>query len=127
MRRLTVALAAFALSLVTGGTLAAEAPPVTAPFGPAGSLAEARFYHTATPLPDGRILVVGGLTIQDGEFVALASAEVWDPATGTFGPAGSLAEARFYHTATLLPDGRILVVGGADSHNVVATAEVWSP
>ena len=58
-------------------------------FTPAGSLVEARFGHTATLLPDGRVLVVGGYA-----YGALASAEVWDPVTATFSPAGSLAEGR---------------------------------
>ncbi len=43
----------------------------------------------------------------------IAAAELWDPATGSFGPAGTLAQARRSHSATLLPDGRVLVVGGA--------------
>ncbi len=102
--------------------------PASGRFSPAGSLAEPRGIHTATPLPDGRVLVVGGM---DGDGV-LASAEVWDPASGTFGPAGSFAEARAWHTATLLRDGRVLVVGGAsaelsDVDGFVASSEVWDP
>jgi hypothetical protein len=93
----------------------------------------ARYSHTATLLPDGRVLVVGGTAGDDG---ILASAEVWDPATGTFGPAGSLAEAREWHTASPLSDGRVLVVGGADGvdalsppdfEGILASAEVWDP
>ena len=49
------------------------------------------------------------------------------PAAGTFDPAGSLAEARTSHSATLLPDGRVLVVGGRDADHTLATAEVWEP
>jgi len=82
-------------------------------------------FHTATPLPDGRVLVVGG----SGSYLEdlLASAEVWDPATASFSPAGSLAEARMVHTATPLPDGRVLVVGGGDGFVAFASAEVWEP
>lgn len=72
---------------------------------PTGSLAEVRAGHTATLLADGRVLVVGGWnsTTEEGD---LASAETWDPATGTFGPAGSLAETIRFPTVTALPDGR---------------------
>ena len=102
--------------------------PATETFGPKVPLAEARSGHTATLLPDGRILVIGGW---DGTQYR-ATAEIWDPATETFGPAGTLAQVRQKHTATLLPDGRVLVVGGWDTDNALgkdtlASAEVWRP
>lgn len=81
-------------------------------FTPTGSLGTARYGHTATLLPNGKVLVVGG---QDGLIVssaALSSAEVYDPTTGTGSPAGGLSDARVAHTATLLPTGRVLVTGG---------------
>ena len=126
MRRLMVALVALAFSVGWGCTLAAEREtPATGTFSPAGSLAEARGAHTATLLPDGRVLVVGGV---GGDYAQLASAEVWGPATGAFSPAASLAEARHYHTATLLPDGRVLVVGGfGEEADPLASVEVWDP
>ena len=82
--------------------------------------------HTATLLQDGRVLVVGGEGSGEA-FTLLASAEIWDPATGTFAPAGSLAEARYGHTATLLPDDRVLVVGGWHGEGITASAEAWRP
>jgi hypothetical protein len=99
--------------------------PVTGSFGPAGSLDKKRAVHTATALPDGRVLVVGGAPGSQDE--VLVSAEVWDPATNSFGPAGSLTEVRTGHTATALPDGRVLVVGGLIRGDLVTSAEVWEP
>ena len=76
-------------------------------------------------LPNGNVLVVGGLGRDGG---TLDAAEVWDPETSSFGPAGTLAEARSRHTATLLPDGRLLVVGGLKGvDESLASAEVWDP
>jgi len=104
--------------------------PATAAFSPAGSLIEARSGHTATLLADGRVLVVGGYAYDDCDTYCLhqiADAEVWDPETESFDPAGSLVEARGGHTATLLPDGHVLIVGGADGFGELASAEVWDP
>jgi WD40 repeat protein len=111
--------------------------PETATFSPAGSLAGDRSAHSATLLPDGRVLVVGGCPdgghLVSGDVcdddLASVEVEVWDPATGTFSPAGSLAGARSGHSDTLLPDGRVLVVGGCQGHNCDddPDAEVWDP
>ncbi|MBZ4374150.1 kelch repeat-containing protein [Corallococcus sp. AS-1-6] len=89
-----------------------------------GSLAGARSGHKAALLPDGKVLVVGGLR-SDIDF--LATAELYDPATGTWSPTGTMAEGRWQHTATLLPDGRVLVVGGLNSRDFLATAELYDP
>src|SRR5438874_10226419 len=86
-----------------------------------GSLKTARFHHTATLLPDGRVLVVGG----EQAHTPLASAELYDPATGTWSATGSLNTAREYHTATLLPNGKVLVAGGSDTD--LDTAEAYDP
>jgi len=106
--------------------------PATAAFNSAGPLIKARSGHTATSLPDGRVLVVGGYAYDECDgycFHYIADAEVWDPATASFGPAGSLVEAREGHTSTLLPDGRVLIVGGADGSGKGKgpSAEVWDP
>ena len=89
-------------------------------------MAEARILPTATLLRDGRVLVVGGLT---NDNKAIMSAELWDPATRTFSPAGSMARPRIGHAATLLQDGRVLVVGGEDGVGgfPLNETEVWDP
>ena len=74
---------------------------------PTGSLVTARSRHTATLLPNGKVLVAGG---NNGS--ALSSAELYDPATGTWTATGSLGTARERPTATLLPNGKVLVAGG---------------
>lgn len=89
-----------------------------------GDMIQARFGHTATLLPDGRVLLVGGWDAYSGA-VAL-SAEVFDPATETFALAGTLGSPRAGHAAVLLADGRVLVVGGGDLEPAAA-AEAWTP
>jgi Kelch motif len=62
-------------------------------------------------LPNGKVLVAGG---SDFNFNPLASAELYDPASGTWTATGSLNTARFLQTATLLPNGKVLVAAGRD-------------
>ncbi len=92
-----------------------------------GAMRTPRFYHTATLLPEGRVLVVGGA---DGEYGGrvLATAEVYDPATGVWTQTGSLGTTRRNHTATLLAGGKVLVTGGTDATGVLQnSAEVYDP
>src|SRR5690349_3736587 len=98
---------AFPLVALAAGLLLAR-PCAATPFQweYTGSLKTARFHHTATLLPDGRVLVVGG---EQGRGSPLASAELYDPATGTFSETSSLSTARDGHTATLLRNGLVLV------------------
>ena len=87
-----------------------------------GRLTIARFDHTATLLPDGKVLVAGG----QGRPGDLASSELYDPATRTWMSTGSLATDRFSHTATLLPNGKVLVAGGEDtSFMSLASSELY--
>jgi hypothetical protein len=78
------AMVALALALQSGDTSGGEELLDTGAFGPTGSLAEARIGHTATRLPGGRVVVIGG---SDGRLGLVGPAETWDPTTGTFGPA----------------------------------------
>jgi hypothetical protein len=75
--------------------------PATGTWTASGNLNTARLWHTATLLPDGKVLVAGGYA---GSGVYLNSAEVYDPATGAWTASGNLNTARHSHTATLLPD-----------------------
>jgi hypothetical protein len=92
-------------------------------------MAQARAYHTATLLPDGKVLVTGGSDGGDiGRNNDLATSEVYDPASRNWTPTGSLTNRRHLHTATLLPNGKVLVVGGTtDFINDLTSAELYDP
>src|SRR5204862_5876960 len=94
-----------------------------------GALGDARFYHTATLLQDGRVLVAGGVGACTDRTTCppLASAEIFDPRSGTWRRTGSLNDARYQHTATLLQDGRVLVAGGGGTAGVLSSAELYDP
>jgi hypothetical protein len=86
-------------------------------------MTQARAGHTATALPDGRVVLAGGY---NGDY--LSSVEVFDPARKQFVIMGHLNEGRSGHTATLLADGRILIVGGVGrGWSFLASAEVFDP
>jgi hypothetical protein len=88
-----------------------------------------RSMHTATRLADGRVLVLGGSTVGEGAPLGLShSAEIWNPATGEFRLlAATLSTRRAGHTATLMPDGRVLIVGGFSTGGGYNLAEVFDP
>ena len=124
---------ALAAMLVVAGTLAAwvgsspllRPSPIPADHGvftPTGSMAMGRAGATATMLLDGRVLVVGG--------TASTIAEIWDPATNTFSPAGTMSDrGRDFHSATRLLDGRVLIAGGRNPPHPFsrASAEIFDP
>ena len=89
-----------------------------------GNLNVARYDHTATLLANGMVLVAGGFQTDDAYS---ASAELYDPATGSWSNTGSLNTPRVFQTATLLPSGLVLVAGGATAGTVVASAELYNP
>jgi Kelch motif len=90
---------------------------------------------TTTLLADGRVLIAGGYVNETrwvngswGQTTSFDSAGLYDPATRTFTPTGSMGTARSGHTATLLSDGRVLVAGGFDSgSHELASAELYDP
>ena len=118
--------------------------PATGTFSATGSMHTPRENHTATLLADGRVLITGGITgpslnamtgvtlaafrLVDTSANVLKTAEVYDPATGTFSPTGSMSSIRDQHTATLLADGRVLVVGGGgEGYTSVSSADLFDP
>ncbi|MER7952464.1 kelch repeat-containing protein [Streptomyces sp. NPDC096079] len=96
-------------------------------WSPGRPLAAARRMHSTTLLADGRVLVTGGHTGPNAfPSRPLATAEVYDPGTGDWSPAGELREARYGHSATLLPDGRVLVAGGAGRRSAASERSLYS-
>jgi Galactose oxidase, central domain/Kelch motif len=81
-------------------------------FNLVGDLQHARVYQTATRLLNGKVLVAGGAEKKPLVFSGLASAEIFDPTTGLFTATSNMGSPRFYHTATLLNNGKVLVTGG---------------
>jgi hypothetical protein len=91
-----------------------------------GAMSAPRRGAVAAPLPDGRVLVAGG-SYDDGTEHSLASAEVFDPATGAFTPASDMTVPRVRAAASTLSDGRVLVAGGNDGSIRLQSAEVFNP
>ncbi len=119
--------------LVIGGTTGSAElyDPSTRTWTVTGSMTEARDIAIPTLLPDGTVLVAGGYSSSRPLGLGmLASAELYDPSSGTWTATGSMTEARDIHTATLLPDGMVLVVGGNLGSSVIdvpTTAELYDP
>jgi hypothetical protein len=86
--------------------------PATHTWTSTGDMTGVRTLHTATLLPDGRVLVAGGATYNGGNGAPIETAEIYDPTHRTWTAIRPMTEARGAHTATLLPDGTVLVTGG---------------
>lgn len=101
--------------------------PLTSPVGSisvTGHMVDPRSGHAATLLPDGRVLIAGGMR-RNQDFYK--SAELYDPATGKFQLTGEMNEKRVSPSAVLLRSGRVLIAGGWIGHGCTDTAEVYDP
>jgi uncharacterized delta-60 repeat protein len=116
--------------LVAGGESSGNLPsaelydPGSGTWTATRSMVEARDSHTATLLPDGKVLVTGGSDFRGGDLEYLSSAELYDPRSGTWTATAAMIMARTFTTATLLHDGRVLVVGG---EGMAASPELYDP
>jgi hypothetical protein len=117
------------LSVLVGFAFWISAAPQTASaqvgsWVPTGNLNTNRTSHSATLLPNGKVLVAGGTN--NGAY--LTSCELYDPATGTWSNTGSLSVARRFHYALLLSDGNVLVVGGLGPNLAeILSCELYDP
>src|SRR5262249_10510655 len=104
-----------AKATATGENYDAPASTITPPPGPptAAPMTDARFRPTVTELEDGRVLITGGRGATE---VVLASAEIYDPKTGTLEPTeNAMSSSRAAHVAVRLDDGTVLIAGGFDN------------
>lgn len=121
--------------LVSGGNWNARSEelydPPSGNWYSTGPLQVPRISHTATLLPSGKVLVVGGYNPYNADptnnFGWQSRAELYDPVTQVWTLTGSLSVGRFGHVASLLPNGRVLVVGGFVSAGFANSAEVYDP
>jgi hypothetical protein len=100
--------------------------PDTGQWTPAGSLNLTRYQHTATLLPDGTVLVAGGACMAPCTSPG-TSAEIFDPSTGVWTPAGNMSSGHNLHAAVLLNNGKVLVAGGYAGGTASASAEIFDP
>ena len=117
--------------LIAGGSEDGSAElydPATGLFVSTGSLVTPRSSAEARRLPGGKVLILGGTAWSGQDYAVLASAELYDPATGTFSLTGSMTVGRIGMAVALLRDGRVLVAGGRNDENTdLASAEVYDP
>src|ERR1700676_702460 len=112
----TMATAAFR----SADSLPSRAGTVTA----ATPMLEPRSGHTATLLPNGKVLIAGGMR-RNQDFYK--SAELYDPATGKFQRTGEMSVARVGHVAVLLNSGKVLITGGWVGQGATDSAELYDP
>ncbi len=128
------------ISIPTGDGVLASAilyDPKTNAWRATGAMKGPRAGHQAVALVDGRVLVAGGgdrvgypcSSGHRGCMVAssIGSAEIYDPATATFSPTGTLAQPRLAFRLDVLPDGRVVATGGAAENRGLTSVELFDP
>ena len=100
--------------------------PLKGTFSLTGSPSVPRGGHTATLLPNGSVLIAGGQTFSPDN-PGTATAEIYDPTSGTFSPTGNMTAGRYGHTATLLANGQVLIAGGVPNFFMGAAGELYNP
>ncbi len=98
----------------------------------AARMSNPRTSHAATLLPNGKVLITGGLAgrrQEEGRWIGdtLAAAELYDPDTGRFTPVRSMTAPRAGHVSLLLNNGKVLLAGGDDHHRILESAEIYDP
>jgi len=128
--KLTFTIAAPSLFVPFVGFSRESAPPSSS----TGSVSEiaamhtARASHSATLLPNGKVLIAGGFSGGGGESNPYSTSELYDPRTGTFESGADMSIGRSGHTATLLKNGKVLIVGGWTGRYAVRnSAELYDP
>jgi len=105
--------------------------PETGKWSATGKLLTGRGGHSTTVLSDGKVLIAGGIDYSADGTPIFASAELYDPDTGSWSATGSMAASRFKHAAVLLPSGEVLVAGGTSTEpsndRALASAEIYNP
>jgi Putative Ig domain/Galactose oxidase, central domain/Kelch motif len=104
--------------------------PATGTVAPTGNLTSpnGRDTHASVLLPSGKVLLVGGDDATNSSTGnPLATAELYDPASGTFSPTGNMAHARALANAVLLANGKVLVAGGVGLNGDLNSAEIYDP
>ena len=88
----------------------------------------ARASHSSTLLPNGKVLIAGGFAGSGGEYNPYRTAELYDPNSGTFQSVAEMSIGRSGHTATLLKNGKVLIVGGwTGRYDLRGSAEIYDP
>ena len=123
--------------LIVGGNVTEDQSeiydPGTNTFQLTGALQSPRFSHSASLLKDGRVLIAGGQYLVTGGSQSISTCEVFDPQTNSFLTTGMLLHDRATHGAAVLPDGRVLVLGGLYTTTSpgyaapLASAEIYDP
>ncbi|MGC1190409.1 MAG: kelch repeat-containing protein, partial [Candidatus Binatus sp.] len=116
--------------LIAGGSFLSSTElynPATNTFAAGPSMSAGRSFPTATLLPNGKVLIAGG-SFNTSSSGALATADLYDPVANTFTAGPQMNEARFSATATLLPNGKVLISGGTQDGNVgLSSTELYDP